>query len=153
MILITIVGLLVFIRLLGLSGVTSAFINWVLGLEVPRVVILSGVLLIYFILGMFLSAASMMALTLPLIFPVMVGLGYSPIWFCIIVIKMCEIGAITPPVGLTVYVVNRITPDIPLQDIFRGIWPFLIMDILTLAILVAVPEITTFLPSLMIGPK
>ena len=94
-----------------------------------------------------------MMLTLPLVFPVIVSLGFDPIWFGIIVVKMGEIALITPPVGLNVYVVNRVTPDIPLQDIFRGILPFLAMDILTLALLVAVPEITTFLPGLMIGPK
>ena len=119
----------------------------------PRTVILIGILLIYFILGMFTTVASMMVLTLPLVFPVIVGLGYSPLWFGIIVIKMGEIALITPPVGVNVYVVNKVTPDIPLQDIFRGILPFLAMDLLTLTLLVAVPEITTFLPSLMIGPK
>jgi tripartite ATP-independent transporter DctM subunit len=152
MILLIIVGILVFIRLLALSGVTASFINFVLSLPVPRLVILLGVLVIYFILGMFTTVASMMVLTLPLIFPVMVSLGYDPIWFAVIVIKMGEIAVITPPVGLNVYVVNRVTPDIPLQDIFRGILPFLTMDILTLAILIAVPEISTFLPSLMMRP-
>ena len=153
MIFLVIVGILVFIRLLALSGVTKAFITFVLGLPVHRMVIMMGILLIYFFLGMFTTVASMMMLTLPLVFPVIVGLGFDPIWFGIIVIKMGEIALITPPVGLNVYVVNRVTPDIPLQDIFRGILPFLAMDILTLALLVAVPEITTFLPGLMVGPK
>jgi TRAP-type C4-dicarboxylate transport system permease large subunit len=151
MIFLVIVGVLVFMRLLALSGFTTAVINWLLELTVPRLVMLVGILFIYLFLGMFTTVASMMMLTLPLVFPVIVGLGYDPIWFCIIVIKMGEIALITPPVGLNVYVVNKVAPDIPLQDIFRGIWPFLAMDILTLILLVAVPEISTFLPGLMVG--
>ena len=151
MIFLIIVGVLVFMRLLALSGFTTAVINWLMELTVPRLVILVGILFIYLFLGMFTTVASMMMLTLPLIFPVIVGLGYDPVWFGIIVVKMGEIALITPPVGLNVYVVNRVAPDIPLQDIFRGIWPFLAMDILTLVLLVAIPEISTFLPGLMIG--
>jgi tripartite ATP-independent transporter DctM subunit len=151
MIFIVIIGILVFMRLLALSGFTTAVINWLLGLTVPPLVILAGILFVYLFLGMFTTVASMMMLTLPLVFPVIVGLGYDPIWFGIIVIKMGEIALITPPVGLNVYVVNRVAPDIPLQDIFRGILPFLAMDIFTLVLLVAVPGISTFLPGLMVS--
>jgi TRAP-type C4-dicarboxylate transport system permease large subunit len=151
MIFIVIIGILVFMRLLALSGFTTAVINWLLGLTVPPLVILAGILFVYLFLGMFTTVASMMMLTLPLVFPVIVGLGYDPIWFGIIVIKMGEIALITPPVGLNVYVVNRVAPDIPLQDIFRGILPFLTMDIFTLVLLVAVPGISTFLPGLMVS--
>ena len=78
------------------------------------------------------------------------ALGFDPIWFGIIVVKMGEICLITPPVGLNVYVVNSVAPEVPIQEIFAGIVPFLLMDFLTLAILIAFPQISLFLPSLML---
>jgi len=78
-------------------------------------------------------------------------LGYDPIWFGIIVIKMAEICLITPPIGLNVYVVRSVVPDTPVEDIFRGAMPFFVMDVLTVALLIAVPQIIVFLPGLMTG--
>jgi TRAP-type C4-dicarboxylate transport system permease large subunit len=92
-----------------------------------------------------------MMLTLPIIFPAVMALGYDPIWFGIIIVKMCEICLITPPVGLNVYVVRSVAPDIPLEEIFRGIIPFVAMDILTVALFIAFPQIITFLPYQMLG--
>lgn len=151
MIFLIIVGILIFMRLLALSGTSMAFINFVTGLAVPRIVILIGFLSIYVVLGMFLTATSMLILTCPLIVPVVVALGYDPIWFGIIAIKMCEICLITPPVGLNVYVVRSVAPDIPVEDIFRGALPFFLMDVLTVAILIAFPQIILILPTYMLG--
>ena len=78
-------------------------------------------------------------------------MGYDPIWFGIIAIKMCEICLITPPVGLNVYVVRSVAPDIPVEEIFRGAMPFFFMDILTVAILIAFPQIILLLPTYMLG--
>jgi TRAP-type C4-dicarboxylate transport system permease large subunit len=100
---------------------------------------------------MFLDAIGMMMLTLPIIFPAVMALGYDPIWFGIIIVKMCEICLITPPVGLNVYIVRSVAPDIPLEEIFRGIIPFVAMDILTVALFIAFPQIITFLPYQMLG--
>lgn len=149
MIFLIIVGVLIFMRFLAVSGVSRAFIEFTAGLAVPPWVILAGFLLFYVILGMFMDAIGMLTLTLPMIYPVVIGLGYSPIWFGVIAVKMCEICLITPPIGLNVYMVKGVAPDIPLEDIFRGCFYFLAMDILTLAILVAFPQISTFLPSTM----
>ena len=85
-------------------------------------------------------------LTVPIFFPVIKMLGFNPVWFGIIIIKMCEIAVITPPLGLNVYAVKSVSPDISTTDIFRGILPFLAMDILTLFVLVAFPGVTLFLP-------
>lgn len=149
MLFIIVVGVLIFMRVLALSGVTAVFIEFAVGLPLPPMAILISILLIYVVLGMFLTAVSMMMLTLPLVFPVIVALGFSPIWFGIIVVKMCELCLITPPIGLNVYAVHSGAKDIPLEDIFRGIWPFFFMDILTIGVLIAFPEITLFLPNLM----
>ena len=107
------------------------------------------ILLAYAVLGMFMDAIGMLVLTLPVVYPAVIALGYDPIWFGIIVVKMVEVCLITPPIGLNCYVVHGVRPDIPLQDVFRGIGLFFIADILTVALFIAYPEIITFLPDLM----
>jgi tripartite ATP-independent transporter DctM subunit len=144
-----IVGVLIFVRFLALTGFPAAFVNAMISLPVHRVVVLIGILGMYVVLGMFLEIIGMMMLTLPLIFPAVVALGFSPVWFGIILVKMCEICLITPPVGLNVYVVRSVAPDVSLEEIFRGIVPFLLMDILTVALLMIFPQIVTILPDLM----
>jgi tripartite ATP-independent transporter DctM subunit len=146
-----IVGVLIFVRFLALTGLPDTFTQFVLDLPISPGLILILILCIYIFLGMFLDAIGMMMLTLPMVFPAVTGLGYDPIWFGIIIVKMCEICLITPPVGLNCYIVRSVAPDIPLEEIFRGIFPFLAMDILTVALLIAFPQIITFLPSRMLG--
>jgi len=146
-----IVGVLIFVRFLALTGLPTTFAEFVLDLPIPPVLIIVLILSIYVFLGMFLDAIGMMMLTLPIVFPAVVALGYDPIWFGIIVVKMCEICLITPPVGLNCYIVRSVAPDIPLEEIFRGIIPFLAMDILTVALFIVFPQIITFLPSRMLG--
>jgi tripartite ATP-independent transporter DctM subunit len=146
-----IVGVLIFVRFLALTGLPDTFTQFVLDLPIPSGLILVLILCIYIFLGMFLDAIGMMMLTLPMVFPAVTGLGYDPIWFGIIIVKMCEICLITPPVGLNCYIVRSVAPDIPLEEIFRGILPFLAMDILTVAVLIAFPQIITFLPYRMLG--
>jgi tripartite ATP-independent transporter DctM subunit len=144
-----IVGILIFIRFLALTGLPAAFSEVVVALPVPRIFILGGILGLFVFLGMFLDLIGMMLLALPIVFPPVIALGYDPIWFGVIVVKMGEICLITPPVGLNVYVVNSVAPDISSQTIFKGIIPFLCMDFLTLGVLIAFPQIVTYLPSLM----
>ena len=101
----------------------------------------------------------MLVLTLPVVYPAVIALGYDPIWFGIIVVKMAEICLITPPIGLNCFVVSGVSRElvdeqgqsleIPLQGVFRGVWPFFIADILTVAVLVAVPGIVLWLPRTM----
>jgi len=145
-----IVGVLIFVRFLALTGLPSDFSEFVLALPIPPILVLLLILLIYVFLGMFLDAIGMMMLTLPIVFPAVVALGYNPIWFGIILVKMCEICLITPPVGLNVYIVRSVAPKIPLEEIFRGIIPFLAMDILTVGVLIAFPQIVTWLPETML---
>lgn len=146
-----ILGVLIFVRFLALTALPDTFTQFVLDLPIPPGLILILILCIYIFLGMFLDAIGMMMLTLPMVFPAVTGLGYDPIWFGIIIVKMCEICLITPPVGLNCYIVRSVAPDIPLEEIFRGILPFLAMDILTVALLIAFPQIITFLPTRMLG--
>jgi tripartite ATP-independent transporter DctM subunit len=138
-------GVLIFVRFLGFARLPDAFAAWVVDLALPAVLVIIAIYVVYFILGMFMDAIGMMLLTLPVFYPVVVALGYDPVWFGIMVVKLCGIGLLTPPVGLACYVVNGVRPDIPLGDVFRGIWPFVLADIVTVAILTAWPELVTFI--------
>ncbi len=142
-------GVLVFVRFLGFAGLPDAFAKWVVALPFEPIYVLIGILLFYAILGMFMDAIGMLLLTLPVVYPAVIGLGYDPIWFGIIVVKMAEICLITPPIGLNCFVVNGVRPDIPLSDVFKGIGPFFVADVATIAVLIAFPEIVTWLPKMM----
>ncbi|WP_169566042.1 TRAP transporter large permease [Sneathiella limimaris] len=144
-------GVLVFVRFLGFSGLPEAFAEWILGLPFPPTVIIIMILCGYAILGMFMDAIGMLLLTLPVVYPAVIGLGYDPIWFGIIVVKMVEICLITPPIGLNCYVVNGVRPDIPLADVFRGIGPFFVADVLTVALFIAFPSLILWLPQAMLN--
>lgn len=142
-------GILILVRFLGFSQLPSEIEALVTGLDVNRYWILLAILLMYAVLGMFMDAIGMLLLTLPLVQPIVISLGFDPIWFGIIVVKMVEICLITPPIGLNCFVVAGVRPDIPLLDIFKGIWWFFICDVLTVALFVAFPGIVLFLPNTM----
>lgn len=142
-------GISIFIRFLALSGVTEALGKFAISLPVPRVVILICILFIYVLLGMFMDAISMMMLSLPIFFPPIVALGYNPIWFGVIVIVMCEVCLVTPPVGLVCFVVHGVVSDVPLSDVFMGVMPFLAVEFVVLALLIAFPEIVLIVPHMM----
>jgi tripartite ATP-independent transporter DctM subunit len=143
-------SILIYVRFLGFSGLPEAFANFVVGLDVPPIVVMILILLAYVVLGMFMDGIGMLLLTLPVVYPAVTALGYDPVWFGIIIVKMVEVCLVTPPIGLNCFVVNGVRPDIPLEDVFKGIWPFFVADIITVAVLVAFPGIVLFLPRLMI---
>ena len=152
-------GVFLFVRFLGFAGLPEMFADWVVELDMPPLLIIVCILLIYAVLGMFMDAIGMLVLTLPVLHPAVVALGYDPIWFGIVVVKMAEICLITPPIGLNCFVVAGVSRElrgsdgaslaIPLQDVFRGIGPFFVADVLTVAVLLAVPEIVLWLPNAM----
>ena len=141
-------GILIFVRFLGFAGLPEAFATWIVGLPFPPLVIMIFILLGYAVLGMFMDAIGMLLLTLPVVYPAVIALGYDPIWFGIIVVKMCEVCLITPPVGLNCYVVSAVRPDIPLGDVFKGIFPFFLMDVVTIGLFLAFPGLVLWLPNL-----
>jgi tripartite ATP-independent transporter DctM subunit len=144
-------GVLIFVRFLGYAGLPEAFAKWVVSLDVPPIVVMICILLFYVVLGMFMDAIGMLLLTLPVVYPAVIALGYDPIWFGIVVVKMAEICLITPPIGLNCFVVNGVRPDIPLTTVFRGIFPFFIADVITVALFLAFPEIILWVPRMMMG--
>ena len=148
------VGALFYSRVLAVTRIPTELTMLLLNMDIPPTFILIGVLAIMFFLGMIMVPIGIYALLLPIVFPMLVKLGYDPIWFGVICLKLTEIGAITPPVGLNVYAMKGVIPksmDISLEDIFRGIWPFCLCDIVVLIVLIIFPKISTWLPEVLLG--
>ena len=143
------IGAHVFIPFMALSGIPSHLVTFLTALPLGPTGILMIVLATYLFLGTFLEGIAMLVLTLPIVFPVMMSLGYSPIWFGVIIVIVLEMGLLSPPVGVNVFVVKGVAPDVPLNTIFRGIWPFWFAMLLCLVILSIFPEIALFLPRAM----
>ena len=144
------IGAMIFNVFVTISGVPAIFAEWIAGLPVSPYAILILILLMYIPLGMVMDVMAMILLTVPIIFPIITGLGFDPIWFGVLIVVMCELANITPPVGMTVYVVHGVT-GVPLEQVFRGTIPFVIVMIIGLAILVAFPDISLFLVRAMTG--
>jgi len=140
-----IIGAGLFSMGLATTQIPVLLANWAVEFSDNRYLVLLLILIPFFILGMFVDGISMMLLTLPIVFPVITKLGFDPIWFGIVVTKTVEIGLLTPPVGLNVFVVRNVAPEIPLADIFRGCVPFVIVEVLLVGALILWPGMTTVL--------
>ena len=150
MILFIIIAAVWYSRFIAISGLPTAVVDWVAASNIPPYGVLAVVLLMYVVLGMVMDVIGMLVITLPLVFPLITKLGFDPIWFGVIVIKMSEIAAITPPVGLNVYVTKVGVGNMAtIGEIFKGCLYFLVADIATLLILIAVPQISLLLPQYM----
>ncbi len=158
-------GVLIYVRFLGFADLPHAFSDWITSLHYSPMLILVCILLAYAVLGMFMDAIGMLLLTLPVVYPAVMALnggemvsaadstfGMSgpmcAIWFGILVVKMAEFCLITPPIGLNCFVVAGVRDDLSVQDVFKGVTPFFIADAVTIALLVAFPQIVLWLPSL-----
>ncbi|MFT7105568.1 MAG: tripartite ATP-independent transporter DctM subunit [Yoonia sp.] len=134
---------------LALSHLPTYVGENLIALDLPVLGILGLMLLIYLVLGCFLEGFAMLVLTLPIFFPVVLQLGIDPIWFGVLVVLTLEMGLISPPVGINVFIVKSVAPKVPLGDIFRGVAPFWLAMLVTLLILVAFPQISLLLPNTM----
>ena len=147
MIMLLVAGAVIFGRFMAVSQIPFAMANWAGALPIPPFAVMAIILFIYLILGCFIDALALILLTIPIFYPVAVTiLGYDPIWFGVIIVMVMAMGVITPPVGMNVYIVKGIAKDVPLETIFRGIFPFLGALIICIAILIAFPQIAMFLP-------
>ena len=146
---ICVTGAMMFTMFLSLTGIPGQISTFILGLPVPSVVIVIGCMALFIALGCIVDPVSMMMLTIPIILPVIRELGVDPIWFGILVVKTTEMGMVTPPMGLNCYMLHSVVPTLPLGDIFRGIIPFLGVEVVTLGLLIAFPQIVLLLPGLM----
>jgi C4-dicarboxylate transporter DctM subunit len=153
MVMMLIAGAVVFGKFLAVTRIPFDIATWVGGFDLPPFIIMAIIVFIYFIGGCFMDALAFVTLTVPIFFPVVMALGYDPIWFGIIIVMVTEMGVITPPVGINVYVVfgvaRRIIGEVPLESIFKGIFPFLLAVIAGVIILMVFPQIILLLPNLM----
>jgi C4-dicarboxylate transporter DctM subunit len=147
-IILLIVGAFVFSHFMAVSRFPMMLSEFTVGLHVSKYAVLTLIIFMYIILGMFLDIMSAIILTTPIFFPVILALGFDPIWYGVIMVRMMEIGLITPPVGMNVYVLGGVT-DVPMKTIFRGVVPFVVADMFHLALLVAVPILSLLLPKAM----
>jgi tripartite ATP-independent transporter DctM subunit len=149
MIFIIIFGANVFGYFVARTKIPFLLVDFINGLAVPRLAILAILLFMYILLGCVMEAYAMIVLTLPIYFPLILALGFDPIWYGVLMVIMIEMGMITPPVGLNVYVVHGVAGDVPLMDIFRGALPFVIAMVICIIILIAFPQVVLFLPNTM----
>jgi tripartite ATP-independent transporter DctM subunit len=143
------IGALIFGYFLTITQTPQKLTDFITHIGLGPYQVLFLIMLMYVALGCILDAMAMIILTIPIIFPAMMSLGFDPIWFGVIIVMTVELGLITPPVGMNVYVINSVIKDVSLSTIFYGVTPFVITDIIRLAILIAFPILSTFLPSQM----
>jgi tripartite ATP-independent transporter DctM subunit len=144
------IGAHLFSPFLAVSQIPATISSFIAGLDVPRESILVLLMLLYIVLGTFLEGFAMLVLTLPIVFPVIVDLGYDPVWFGVVMVIVLEMGLISPPVGVNVFVVKGFAEDVPMRQIFSGIMPFWAAMLVCLVLLVLFPQIALFLPNTMI---
>jgi len=149
MLIIIFVGAMMFNYFLAVTNLPMDMAQLIADQDMNRYLVLTAILIIYLMLGCIMDPGSMIILTIPIVFPLIQSLQFNPIWFGVIIVMVAEIGTITPPVGLNVFVVKAVAPEVPITRIFRGILPFWSVDMVRLVILVCIPQISLFLPNVM----
>ncbi|MFZ5797303.1 MAG: TRAP transporter large permease [Desulfobulbaceae bacterium] len=149
MILVIVAGATVFGHFLAISRIPHDIAGWITGLNLPDAAVVLLIILVYLVGGCFIDALALIMLTVPIFFPVVVGLGLDPIWFGVVIVLVTQMGVITPPVGANVYVVSGVARDVPLEVIFRGCVPFLLALVVLTVLLVFFPQLALWLPSVL----
>jgi C4-dicarboxylate transporter, DctM subunit len=144
-----IVGAMIFANFVNYTSMPGDLKNFVQRMELHPMWVMAAICVIYVILGTAMEELSMVLLTVPIFFPLVVQLGFDPVWFGIIIVVVVEIGLISPPVGMNIFVLRSLLPEVPTSTVFRGVVPFLFADCIRLAILVAFPIISLYLPNLL----
>jgi len=144
-----VLGAALFGEFVNQTGVHQSLLSVVQGSGFPPFGIVLLIVLIYILLGCVLESLSMILLTVPIFFPVIKALGYDPVWFGILIVVVVEIGLITPPIGVNLFVIRSVVPDIPLTTVVRGVIPFIVADLLRILLIAAVPAISLWLPHLL----
>ena len=144
-----VIGAVMFSNFVNIAGLPDELRDWVLSMNANPILVVLALILVYLLLGTVLESLSMILLTVPIFYPMMQALGFDLIWFGIMVVVVTEISLITPPVGLNVFVLKAVVPDVTLQTIFKGVTPFWIADILRLLLIASIPAISLFLPNML----
>tara|TARA_R110000868_G_scaffold17813_2_gene77717 strand:- start:13388 stop:14677 length:1290 start_codon:yes stop_codon:yes gene_type:complete len=143
------IGAMLFANFINVARLPQTIGDWVSGLELAPIYVILVIVAVYVILGCFLESLSMMLLTVPIFYPIVEMMGYDLIWFGILVIVVIEISMITPPIGINIFVLRSVLPDIPTKTIFKGVIPFISADLARISLLIIFPAISLWLPSLM----
>jgi tripartite ATP-independent transporter DctM subunit len=149
MVMVIVTGAVIFGHFMAVTRVPYDLASWVGSLPLPKQAIMMVVVLVYLFGGCFMDALAMIMLTIPIFFPVSEALGFDPIWFGVVIVLISEMGVITPPVGVNVYVVYGVAKDVPLEVIFKGVLPMVLALLVCNIILLVFPQIALYLPSLM----
>jgi tripartite ATP-independent transporter DctM subunit len=149
MVLFILVGGIMFGNMMALTRLPVMLSEWITGLSIPPIAILVCIIIMYLLLGCFMDTVSTMIITLPIIFPIIVNLGFSPIWFGVLMVQNVELGCVTPPFGMNLFVLRGILKNTTLQEIFRGVAWFIVPMVITMAIYIAFPQIILWLPGMM----
>ena len=149
MVMVIVTGAVIFGKFMAITRVPYDLAAWVSTLPLPSYAVMGVIVMVYLFGGCFMDALAMIMLTIPIFFPVAQTLGFDPIWFGVVIVLITEMGVITPPVGVNVYVVYGVAKDVPLEAIFRGVLPMLLALLVCNAILLFFPQIALFLPGLM----
>lgn len=148
MVMVIVTGAIIFGRFMAKTEIPLVLASWIGSLPIPPVAVMGVIIFMYLIGGCFMDALALVTLTIPIIYPVVLTLGFDPIWFGVMVVLVTEMGVITPPVGINVYVIKGIANGVPLETIFKGTLPFLGALLVMAGILIAFPQIALFLPGL-----
>jgi C4-dicarboxylate transporter DctM subunit len=143
------IGAILFGYFLTITQTPQKVTEFLTGLGIGRYGVLALIMIMYLVLGCLMDALAMIILTVPIIFPVIVALGFDPIWFGVIIVMTVELGLIHPPVGMNIFVIKSVVDDVKISTIFYGVLPFIITDILRLILLIAFPILALWLPSKM----
>ena len=146
MIFVVLIGAVTLNNLIIFSGIASGLSDFVTELALPPMATMVVLLLIYLVLGCFLDALAMILLTVPIFFPIVSSLGFDPVWFGIIIVMVVELGLITPPIGMNIFVIKGMMPQVPLSEIYRGVIPFVIAQILLIIVVFLLPDLVLWLP-------
>jgi len=149
MVIVIVTGALIFGRFLAVTRIPYDIADWVVGLQIPKTGVMAIIFVIYIIGGAVMDALALLLITIPIFFPVAAELGYDPIWFGVTITVVTTLGAVTPPVGATTYVVGGMAGNIPLEEVFRGVAYFIPAYLVCMALLMLVPGVVTFLPALL----
>jgi tripartite ATP-independent transporter DctM subunit len=143
------IGALIFADFINITTMPADLKQFVMRFELHPMLVVAAIMAIYILLGTAMEELSMVLLTLPVFFPLVVGMGLDPVWFGILIVTIVEIGLISPPVGMNLFVLSTLLPQVPATTVFRGVLPFMSADIVRLAILIAFPAISLWLPGMM----
>ena len=151
MIFLILIGAILFSGFLSLSGTPGLLGSWIIGLELSPLGTIIVIVCIYIVLGAFLDTMAMIILSVPIFFPIVMSMGFDPIWFGVLVVLVVELALITPPLGINVFIIRGLVPHVPLTQIFKGVLPFCIALLALIALVIAVPQIVTVLPQAAAG--